>query len=84
MENKIILGIHIKDVSLPADRLQEVFTKYGGCIRTRLGINESIDKGSKGKGLILLELMGEAAECRRLQRELRARPGIEVKKMVFN
>ncbi|MDD3875710.1 MAG: hypothetical protein PHT69_03760 [Bacteroidales bacterium] len=79
-----ILGVHIKDRSKEAYKIQGILTKYGCSIKTRLGLHEVSDSHCSSDGLILLELVGDINECLKLENELLALEGIEVKKIVFN
>jgi hypothetical protein len=83
MKEVRILGVMINDPSKGADRIQNILTKYGCTIRTRLGIHD-IDKDyASDTGLMLLELVGDMQECLRLENELLALEGVDVQKMVF-
>lgn len=83
MEQLVILGLMVKQREAMASGLQRIFTKYGCSIKTRLGINEVDIPGAGEAGLIILELMGDADECLRLENELHAQDGLIVKKMTF-
>jgi len=83
MKEVRVLGVMINDPSKGADRIQNILTKYGCTIRTRLGIHD-IDKDyASDTGLMLLELVGDMQECLRLENELLALEGVDVQKMVF-
>ena len=83
MKEVRILGVMINDPSKGADKIQNILTKYGCTIRTRLGIHD-IDKDyASDTGLMLLELVGDMQECLRLENELLALEGVDVQKMVF-
>jgi hypothetical protein len=83
MKEVRILGVMINDPSKGADRIQNILTKYGCTIRTRLGIHD-IDKDyASDTGLMLLELVGDMQECLRLENELLTLEGVDVQKMVF-
>lgn len=83
MEQLTILGILVLERDKLAPSLQSVFSKYGCCIKTRLGLNE-LDIPDKGSaGLIILELMGNRDECMRLENELLAMEALQVRKMSF-
>lgn len=84
MKDIRVLGIHINDRVNNAADIQQILTKYGCSIRTRLGLNEVIDGYCSQGGLILLELTGERAEWLKLENELLEMDQIEVQKMEFN
>jgi len=77
-----ILGIQIKDRIDEADKLQDVLTKYGCSIRTRLGLHETGSVCSP-MGIIVLELAGDTSEWTKLESALSAISGIAVKSMEF-
>jgi len=83
MKEVRILGIMVNDPSKGADKIQNIFTKYGCCIRTRLGMHDIDEEYARETGLVLLELIGDMQECLSLENELLALEGVEVKKMVF-
>lgn len=78
-----ILGIKMNERSKHAVTVQEILTKYGCTIRTRLGLNEVINDYCNAEGIILLELTGDEKEMDKLENELLAIEDIDVKKMVF-
>jgi hypothetical protein len=83
MKEVRVLGVMINEPAKGADRIQNILTKYGCTIRTRLGIHD-IDKDyASDTGLMLLELVGDMQECLRLENELLALEGVDVQKMVF-
>jgi hypothetical protein len=83
MEQLVILGILVQDRENLPVRLQDIFSKYGCCIKTRIGLNELDIPGKGSAGLILLELMGDKEECLRLENDILKQPGTEVRKMLF-
>jgi hypothetical protein len=78
-----ILGVLVREPGKASLRVQEIFTKYGCSIKTRLGLNELEQENCGECGLILLELMGDVHECIRLENELLQVDDIRVQKMVF-
>lgn len=83
MKEVRVLGVMINDPSKGADRIQNILTKYGCTIRTRLGIHDINEDYASDTGLMLLELAGDMQECLRLENELLALEGVDVQKMVF-
>jgi hypothetical protein len=79
-----VLGIYINDRVNNAPGIQQILSKYGCCIRTRLGLHEVIDDYSIEGGLIILELIGERDEWLKLENELLTIDQLEVRKMDFN
>ncbi len=83
MKEKIILGIKVNPNPKAGTDLQSVLTKYGGIIKTRLGLNEISGDYATREGIILLELADDSDDCHRLENELLTYDHLEVKKMVF-
>jgi hypothetical protein len=83
MKEVRILGVMINDPSKGADKIQNILTKYGCSIRTRLGMHDIDEEYAKETGLMLLELVGDLQEGLRLENELLSLEGVEVQKMVF-
>ncbi len=78
-----ILGILIIDRQKEVGKVQELLTKFGCSIRTRLGLHEVSDEVCSPSGLIILELYGETKEMDKLENSLLDTEGIKVQKMVF-
>ena len=84
MNKHIVVGVHITERVKHASEVQKVFTEFGCQIRTRLGLHEA-DKGScSPNGLILLELVDDAAKVDSFKKKLTAIDGVEVQSMVFS
>ncbi|MFP4063977.1 MAG: hypothetical protein ACLFS0_00560 [Bacteroidales bacterium] len=79
-----VLGILVALRSEAAIKVQEVLTKYGCSVRTRLGLNIPDDSGSGEQGLIILDLFGDPDESIRLENELRSLDRVKVQRMEFN
>lgn len=78
-----ILGIYISDRVKEISDIQEILTKFGCTIKTRLGLHEVKDDFCFRSGLIILELFGSREDFVKLENELLKINGLEVKKMVF-
>jgi hypothetical protein len=83
MKEVRILGVMINEPSKDSEKIQGILTKYGCCIRTRLGMHDIDEEIARDTGLMLLELIGDMQECLRLENELLELEGIEVQKMIF-
>ncbi|HLO90186.1 MAG: hypothetical protein ACM3ME_04220 [Chloroflexota bacterium] len=79
-----ILGIKVNNKAQSAHKVQNVLTRYGCSIKTRLGLNDPDDNDYGNEGLILLELTGESSEWTKLENDLLSLEGVEVSKMDFN
>jgi hypothetical protein len=78
-----ILGVSVFDRNQEAGKVQEVLTRYGCSIKTRLGMHEVSDDFCSKSGLIILELFGDEEGKVKLASSLKEIPGVEVQKMVF-
>ncbi len=83
MEEKRILGVLITDRQKEAGNVQNVLTRYGSAIKTRLGLHEVSDTALSKEGLILLELTGDMDQQDKLQQELEQIKGTQTKVMSF-
>lgn len=82
---RVILGIQVGDREHDAIKLQELLTKNGCLIKTRLGLHETPGTGQcSSKGLILLELFDDKLqEINSFEKELAGIETLTVRKMEF-
>lgn len=80
MDKHIIVGVHIVDREMHAVKVQEIFTKNGLQIKTRLGLHDDI---CASNGLILLEMEDTPETCRMID-ELGLIEGVDCKTMEFS
>jgi len=79
-----IMGIQVGNRENEALKVQELLTKNGCIIKTRLGLHESSEELCSITGLIILEFLpNKEAEIAVMEKELAALDTIVVKKMVF-
>ena len=84
MEKEIrILGVLITNREQEAGNVQQLLTKFGCTIKTRLGLHEISTDLCSPCGLILLELLGDTSEMDKLEKELGKLSGVQLRKMVF-
>ncbi len=83
MKEVRILGVMINEPSKGSEKIQNILTKYGCSIRTRLGMHDIDEDYATETGLMLLELTGDMQECLRLENELLELECVDVQKMVF-
>ena len=83
MQQTMILGILVFDRIKEAGRTQQVLTKHANVIRSRLGFHELSEKICSRVGTIVLVLQGDPSGWNKLEEDLGAIGGIEVKKMEF-
>lgn len=80
---RTIMGIQIENRREEAVKVQELLTKHGCIIKTRLGLHE-VQEGCSPKGLILLEFEhDESGEYDVLKEELNALEDVIAKTMEF-
>lgn len=84
MEQHIIMGIHITDRINHVSQVQALLSEYGCYIKTRLGLHEASRQVCSPNGLIILELIDDAAMAEEFAGKLSALEGVEVQKMVFD
>ncbi|MCK9617898.1 MAG: hypothetical protein M0R21_08700 [Lentimicrobiaceae bacterium] len=84
MKEITIIGIHISDRVKDATKVQDILTRYGCSIKTRLGMHDISEEYCSSCGLIILELIGDPDERQRLEKELLTVENLEVQKMHFN
>ena len=83
-ESHLILGVHVPNFAKCSGEIQKVFTEYGCCIRTRLGLHDVADEVCNPHGLILVEFIGGEAKADEMIAKLQqANPDVEIKKMAF-
>lgn len=78
-----ILGVYITNRVKEAVQVQNVLTKYGCSIKTRLGLHEVVNDYCSSSGLILLELAGNETDMDNLEEELKEIAELQVQKMEF-
>lgn len=79
MDKHIVVGMHIVDREQHAPQVQQIFTKYGAQIRTRLGLHDDV---CPANGLILLE-MSDTTETFEMIAAVEAIEGVDIARMVF-
>ncbi len=79
----IVLGVHITGRQVNAAKVQELLTKYGCNIKTRLGLHNIDECSCSTNGLLLLHMSGEPSASHELAEKLSALSGVSVQKMVF-
>ena len=77
---KTILGVHVAQRTKHTAKVQKILSDYGCSIRTRVGLHDAAENICSPNGLILLEVVNQAAG---LAQALAQVPGVTVKKMVF-
>lgn len=84
MNQMRIMGLLLTDRVKKATAVQDILTKYGCSIKTRLGMHEVSENYCDKKGFMLLELIGDKSEWEAMEKELLAVEGVIVKWMHFD
>lgn len=77
-----VLGILVSDRVKEAKELQNVLTKYGCIIKTRIGLH-TVEDSCARDGLIILELIDKEEEWKSLEKEVLEIKGVEIQNMNF-
>ncbi len=83
MSKRCIIGAMLTNRAEKATDLQKVLTECGCYIKTRLGLHETSENLCSPSGLILLEVVGGDAAYAEVEEKLKAIPGLQVQKMIF-
>ena len=83
MDKHIIIGVHITNRLKEVVEVQKLLSKYGGNIKTRLGLHK-VDKVDSVEGVLILEMHGEEMVCLELADRLHEVEGVETGKIVFD
>ncbi len=83
-EKHLILGVHITDRVHHASQVQDVLTKYGCQIKTRIGLHDVDEASCSPNGLLLLEMFGDHSVCAEAAAKLNMIEGVEVQQMLFD
>ncbi|WP_010665603.1 hypothetical protein [Marinilabilia salmonicolor] len=78
-----IIGIHVEDRFDEAQQVQEILTRYGCSIKTRLGLHNTNGTNCSQGGIIILQLIPDNEKAELLIRAMKKLEGVEVKEMVF-
>lgn len=78
-----LMAVKINGRLAKAPRVQEVFTKYGCNIRTRIGFHETDEDQCSGDGNIILQLSGQEDGIQGLLSELNKMDGVAAKIIEF-
>lgn len=77
-----IIGIKITNRLESAVSVQEILTRYGCIIKTRIGLHEEINGQCSPKGLILLEIIDDE-QAKNIESDLCEIDEIEIQQMKF-
>ena len=75
MKNVLLILIDQRKKNAP--QVQKILTEWGCLIRTRLGIHEGVLEECSEEGLIILELVGDEENHKKLMERLNVLPGVK-------
>lgn len=78
-----IMAVKINGRTANAPRVQEVLTKYGCNIRTRVGFHETSEDQCSVDGILVLQLYGKEPEIKEMFNELEKLEGVVPKFIEF-
>ena len=84
MEKITVLGVLLTNRTNTSPKFQEVITKHGCKIKTRIGLHSVTQNKCSTNGVILLEVIGDEAETAALESDIKAIPGTQIQKICFD
>lgn len=82
--SKTILGFVLHERVKTASKVQDLLTKYGCDINTRIGLHVASSGECSPQGLILLEFIDDADDkVKHFEKELKEIADVDIQKMVF-
>ncbi|MCY6483403.1 hypothetical protein OW763_03405 [Clostridium aestuarii] len=78
-----IMAITIEPRNANAPEVQQILTKHGCIIKTRVGLHDISDNTCSQRGLILLHICEKEDESEELKEDLSAVDGVKVNTMVI-
>ncbi|WP_027624248.1 hypothetical protein [Clostridium lundense] len=81
MDKTTIMGVSIDPRNIHAVDVQNILTRHGCIIKTRLGLHETSNDSCSHKGTILLQLCGSNEEIQTLEKDLLEIKDVNVNKM---
>ena len=82
-QDHIIVAIHVTDRVKQAGVVQTLLTRYGGNIKTRIGLHEPAERGISPSGVIILEVVGSQKLTFTLIAALKKISGVEANSIIF-
>lgn len=83
MGKTTVLGILLRKRTITATAFQEILSRHGCNIKTRIGLHTASDNICSPDGVILLDVIGDDADINKLEQDLRNVDGADIQKMVF-
>ncbi|MGB4657997.1 MAG: hypothetical protein WBI07_02310 [Mobilitalea sp.] len=81
--NNSLMAVRIAARSTRAGQVQEVLTKYGCNIKTRIGFHETSESSCATDGIIIMQLFGKDEEIKEMQEALNGISDVQAKFIEF-
>jgi hypothetical protein len=78
---KIVMVILVDKRIEDALKVQGVLTEFGCIIKTRLGVHDGVGDTCSNTGLIILELVQQGTEHKKLEKKLNSIKGVSTKQI---
>lgn len=78
-----IMAVKINGRTAKAPHVQEILTKYGCNIKTRIGFHETSEDQCSMDGILILQLFGEMEKIQSMFNELETLEGVVPKMIEF-
>lgn len=66
-----------------ATEVQKILTEFGCIIKTRLGLHDTTDNSCSPEGLIILELVGDSKEQKKMHDKIAALKSVKIKEVTI-
>ncbi|MEW5819507.1 MAG: hypothetical protein AB1782_04895 [Cyanobacteriota bacterium] len=83
MSKSTVFGIKLKQRTSSAVKFQEILTRYGCNIKTRIGLHHVTHDVCSTEGVILIEAIGDQSVVDEFENELNQLKEVELQKMTF-
>jgi hypothetical protein len=83
MADTTILGVLLRKRTQTSESFQEIISRHGCIIKTRIGIHNVSNNVCSQDGVILLDVIGDNAAISALEKDIMAIDGAEIQKMSF-
>lgn len=82
MERKLAV-IKVEKRNDEATEVQKILTEFGCIIKTRLGLHDTTDNSCSPEGLIILELVGDSKEQKKMHDKIAALKSVKIKEVTI-
>ncbi len=83
MADTTILGVLLRKRTRTSESFQEILSRHGCIIKTRIGIHQTSNNVCSPDGVILLDVVGSESDIQALENDIKSLEGAEIQKMSF-